>query len=311
MAFTMGCFFLATYYGITQAVRFIENKDSSTISQKIFNHAPNNKYPTFTICIKGKNIYSSNEMVLFEQTELTSLQYVDLLEGNSGYRYKYDEKDRTYEKESVNLSCIFNRNNFSILSPRQSDIIVGTHFIAQNDFHSTHNSQVPCYAGDLSDDTRIRQESIRKVGCVPIYWKDLDDNSNDELICESRESLAKLKTMISSFSGISDGRSCISMDTLVIQSKAVRQDDKHITIKVSYLGNTYQETENIQDFTFETFFSSLGGFIGIFLGYSMLQAPELLSYVPLWAKKLKKSSGKIILVKEASLCMDIFTYFHF
>ena len=134
----MGCFALATYYGITQAVRFIENQDSSTISQKIFNHEPNNKYPTFTICVKGTNIYSSNEIALFEQTELTSLQYVDLLEGNEGYRYMYDLKDGTYKKESANLSSIFMKNNFSILSPLPSDIIVGTRFIAQNDFQSTH-----------------------------------------------------------------------------------------------------------------------------------------------------------------------------
>ena len=162
-------------------------------------------------------------------------------------------------------------------------------------------SQTPCYIGKESDDTRIRQESIMKAGCVPIYWKDLDFlANNDEIICDSRESLATLKAMISSYNGISNGRSCINMDTLVIHSKEVRQDDKHITIKVSYSGNTYQETENIQDFTFETFFSSLGGFIGIFLGYSMLQVPELINNVSTWAEKLKSSAGTFIEVNIQS-----------
>ena len=402
--FSIGCFTLATYYGITQAVRFIKNKDTSVISQKIFNHAPENKYPTFTICMKGENIYSINEHTLFEKAELTPLQYVDLLEGNGGYRYEYDEANHTYEKKFVNSSSIFKLYNYSILSPSPSDIIIGTHFIARNDFQSTHygygegtvnlrnvpfhvghrtpdetcftrdssdelglirvydeillsqkllitennqnveikiifhypgqlidqmkapshqfkltgpnsemfwegkisqvsilknrpKSQTPCYTGDESDDTRIRQHLIKKVGCIPIYWKDLDFlANNDEEICDSRESLAMLKSMISSFNGISDGRSCTNMDTLIINSKKVRQDDKHITIKVPYSGNTYQETENVQDFTFETFFSSLGGFIGIFLGYSILQIPELLKDIPSCARKLKSSAGKVIFI---------------
>ena len=405
--FSFGCFTLATYYGITQVVRFIENKDSSIVSQKHFNYEPQNIYPTFSICMKGENIYSINEHILLEKTEQNLLQYVDLLEGNEGYRYKYDETNHTCERESVNASSIFKLNNYSILSPNPSDIIIGTHFIARNDSQNTHygygkeianlrkvpfhighripdetcftrdssdelglirvydevllsqkllvpennhnvevkiifhhpgqlierikepfhqfklneissrnmfwegkitqvsvlknrpRSKTPCYTGDTSDDTRIRQESIKKVGCAPIYWKDLDFLvNNDEVICDSRESLATLKAMISSFNGISDGRSCTNMDTLVIHSKAVRTDDQHITIKVSYSGNTYQETENVQDFTFETFFASLGGFIGIFLGYSMLQVPELLNSVPSCAKKLKSSAGIVIKIKE-------------
>ena len=103
---------------------------------------------------------------------------------------------------------------------------------------------------------------------------------------------------MSSFSSLSDGRSCTNMDTLVIQSKPESHDGKHITIRVSYLESTYQETENVQDFTFETFFSSLGGFIGIFLGYSILQVPELLNKVPSCAKKLKTSTGIVTRIKE-------------
>ena len=46
-------------------------------------------------------------------------------------------------------------------------------------------------------------------------------------------------------------------------------------IKIKYEETTYQEIENVQEFTFETFFSGIGGFVGIFLGYSMLQIPDL------------------------------------
>ena len=106
------------------------------------------------------------------------------------------------------------------------------------------------------------------------------------------------------------------MDTLVIQSKPESHDGKHITIRVSYLESTYQETENVQDFTFEMFFSSLGGFIGIFLGYSMLQIPELLNNIPSCARKLKTSAGKVIFIKKKKSMIDniykfLFLSFHF
>ena len=69
------------------------------------------------------------------------------------------------------------------------------------------------------------------------------------------------------------------MDTLVFNLNPKKQDHKHITIRVSYLENSYQETKNVQDFTFESCFSSLGGFIGIFLGWSMMNVPGFLEYV--------------------------------
>ena len=37
-----------------------------------------------------------------------------------------------------------------------------------------------------------------------------------------------------------------------------------------------QEIGNIQDFGFEAFYSGTGGYVGIFLGYSLLQLPDLI-----------------------------------
>ena len=38
----------------------------------------------------------------------------------------------------------------------------------------------------------------------------------------------------------------------------------------------YEEIEYSKDFGVESFISNVGGFVGIFLGYSMMQFPELL-----------------------------------
>ena len=89
--FSLGCFALATYYGITQVIRYVKNDDLSTIHKRIFNEAPENLYPTFSICLQGNDIYWKNEKSLFELTGLISSQYVDLLQGERGRMYKYDE----------------------------------------------------------------------------------------------------------------------------------------------------------------------------------------------------------------------------
>ena len=38
----------------------------------------------------------------------------------------------------------------------------------------------------------------------------------------------------------------------------------------------YEEIKEIKEFGFEDFISGMGGFIGIFLGYSMMQIPQLI-----------------------------------
>ena len=47
-------------------------------------------------------------------------------------------------------------------------------------------------------------------------------------------------------------------------------------IKLEYRERHYQEIKYAEDFGFESFWSGLGGYVGIFLGYSLLQIPELL-----------------------------------
>ena len=177
-AFSFGCFTLAIYYGITQVVRYIENKDTSTITQRTFNDAANNKYPTITICLKGKEIYWRNEHTLFDRIEMTSLQYTDLLKGNNGWRYKYDEIKRLYYKEHLNESSIF-KLGFSDVFLHPSDIIVGTHFLARNDIQSTHYGygeekvnlvDIPFQIGYRTpDETCFTRDSSDDIGLIRVY----------------------------------------------------------------------------------------------------------------------------------------------
>ena len=63
-------------------------------------------------------------------------------------------------------------------------------------------------------------------------------------------------------------------------------------LKFLYEDNIYEEIENTKSFDLESFVSGVGGFIGIFLGYSILQLPELLGLLSILAKNLKQDNRK-------------------
>ena len=60
----------------------------------------------------------------------------------------------------------------------------------------------------------------------------------------------------------------------------------HLVLDFVYMDDFYQEIVNVRDFGFESFWSGVGGFVGIFLGYSLLQIPDLLE--KLWASTAEK-----------------------
>ena len=60
----------------------------------------------------------------------------------------------------------------------------------------------------------------------------------------------------------------------------------HLVLDFVYMEDFYQEIINVRDFGFESFWSGIGGFVGIFLGYSLLQIPDLLH--SLWASTSNK-----------------------
>ena len=103
---------------------------------------------------------------------------------------------------------------------------------------------------------------IDKVGWVPIYLKDLYFEKDKKELFKSSNELEELQRLIASQLDVLDERSCRTMDAIVFPGKTNRQDTNLITFKVSYMEFTYQETENVQEFSFESFFSALGGFIG-------------------------------------------------
>ena len=80
------CLILTGYMGLTQVIRYFDNKDSSSIHYKTFNQSPIDVYPTFSVCLFSTDRSSLHYVMRKEIEEKTGLSYSDydrLLKGDS------------------------------------------------------------------------------------------------------------------------------------------------------------------------------------------------------------------------------------
>ena len=396
---------------LTQVIRFLENGDTSSISHKMFNQSPEDKYPTFSICLRGPEIYWNHEDGLFKDWSVTSEQYVKMLKGN-GWRYAFDSSNLLYRHESFNFDDVVKHpsysKNLNLIPLYPWDIITGVRLRAQDVNDSTYygsniiakgtriqnipfyvgmrtqdticftrnsedkrdlirrddllsmnnillepgshlsldfriifhypgqlirnfhkpsyrsslasyerdkvldltlyhvtkfinrpDSNIRCYAGNKSDDRIFIEELIKHIGCIPIYWKNHFTITRNKTICNSREQLRLADFHLRFFEEYlsSYDYPCVDMKTMAKYSREQSQQKTDFLIKIVYQDRVFKEIKNENAFTFEPFWSSLGGFLGIFLGYSVLQIPDLITNFSIFIRSSRrhKTMSKYIL----------------
>ena len=145
----------------------------------------------------------------------------------------------------------------------------------------------PCNNKIENHDKFLLKSVSNDSGCVPPYWRSIIGNSSSLEICNSPEQLKKIYDITKYYKKILDDYDapCLDMFTSAVWNEQGNNDstlcEKCTNIEIVYLDKYYEEIEETKDFGFEDFISGLGGFIGIFLGYSMMQIPLLLgiSYI--------------------------------
>ena len=143
------------------------------------------------------------------------------------------------------------------------------------------DSNIPCYAGKLDDDFYIRKWIVDEIGCIPPYWSDLPTHSMGSSICYTAKQLEDAYEFITNIEETLNrfDESCTEMtivSSIQFGSATLDNDKSRFEIKVNYLTESYQEIANKKDFSGEALWSSVGGLVGIFLGYSMMQIPDSL-----------------------------------
>ena len=84
VVFKAFCLILTGYMGLTQVIRYFDNKDSSSIHYKTFNQSPKDVYPTFSVCLFTSDRFSLHygmRKEIEEKTGLSVSEYDKLLRG--------------------------------------------------------------------------------------------------------------------------------------------------------------------------------------------------------------------------------------
>ena len=408
--FTIACFLLATYMTNTQIMRFLKNEDSTTIAFKRFNLSPEDKYPTFSICLTGAELRWYNEKNIFDTFGVSSLKYQKMLKGQKIWKYDYDYKSKLYSKIPVDYIAGSSADKVDKFSISVSDILIGLHYstspneksfrytndkkgsqseISQlklgyqtpnkvcftrstNDsldtvrrydrldfdgsifgnqkyqnvgfeifihypqqllrslnrpvFKSTvggrkvsgrnfwrhllritisentvlrkrSGSNVPCDPGLVDDDVKLQTQIAKSIQCIPIYWNSVFKAELSLETCNSSTDLKRAYQLIKYHTRVfrTYDPPCIKMKISTrFDKEEIHRGKGTARILFKYYEENYQEIMTTKNFGFESFVSGVGGFVGIFLGYSILQLPEIFTLLRSFTVILKKyqPSGK-------------------
>ena len=143
------------------------------------------------------------------------------------------------------------------------------------------NAIIPCYAGEEDDDFYIRQMIVDEIGCIPPYWIDFHFVSKKSEFCTSAKQLENVYKLLTNMEETLEKylESCTEMtivSSIQFGSTTIELHKRRFEMKVNYLTESYQEIANQRDFSGEALWSSIGGLVGIFLGYSLMQIPDSL-----------------------------------
>ena len=132
-----------------------------------------------------------------------------------------------------------------------------------------------------NDDDEWMEYVKKKLRCTPSYWnkQSEDHHSHDQIkTCSLKEDVRRFKSYWPMDGGrYSTGvfkkylRPCNKMAifTNIMQTPYDTKKDV-LKIKFRVQENFYQEILNIQDFALEDLWASIGGYVGVFCGYSIL-----------------------------------------
>ena len=144
---------------------------------------------------------------------------------------------------------------------------------------------IPCHPNLRIEDNKIRRSIMTKFGCIPAFMVPFVDESCAVETFQpcNQTQYAKIDEMGSGFIQAQELYTppCIESNSIVTATEGTALISKkkaaegRLTFELHYSSDIYREAVSVTAFDFATLWSQIGGFIGIFLGYSLMQVPEL------------------------------------
>ena len=156
-------------------------------------------------------------------------------------------------------------------------------------------SNVPCDEDLIDDDAKFQEELMKHIKCTPMYWRERDGDNFPTRRCQSKADLQTADIFIQQYKNIlkSYPAPCNQMEVFTKYDDWEETNDwNDARIVFLYHDSVYEEITNTKSFNLESFVSGVGGFIGIFLGYSILQFPELIGLLATFMRNFRRDNIK-------------------
>jgi hypothetical protein len=181
---------------------------------------------------------------------------------------------------------------------------------------SRHDAKTTCNVDLEDEDAKIMETLMNdeSLGCVPLYWRGFNNiGLRDQ--CNETSQYKYISQETSNFTNFEKFRKrfeppCEEMiivtNIQIKKGREVQQKDfnggidgtfngtlsedeigLYLDLQFSNVNDRYQIIENNRGFTGESCWAGIGGFVGIFIGISLMQVPEILLSVFNFLKKME------------------------
>lgn len=161
-----------------------------------------------------------------------------------------------------------------------------------------NKNEHPCHKDWQTEDQRLMQEHMDVVGCRPTHWK-LDTSLQK---CSTKEQMRQFKV---DFKTTHYHKSCKTTQKMLyayeefhaiqdyIMGKVVIKNDSMEVAELAmyFQDSTYLEIQHAREYSIQSLVGNAGGYMGLFLGYAVLQMPHFLVQIFVWFKKDNKLSN--------------------
>ena len=138
-----------------------------------------------------------------------------------------------------------------------------------------------CDPNLIDDDNEWHKRAIEKIGCTPPYWNNnTEEEQEPEMICDSKRDLVLTKDYWRKSTNIlakeifnEYARPCNTFAHLTNSIVRTGHNAPEILkIKIRLQDDYYEEILNTRAVSMSDLWANVGGYVGIFCGYSLLQA---------------------------------------
>ena len=240
-----------------------------------------------TICFSRESDHNSasfrlNDLITFNSSAVSeSIKNEDtLLEGTQLGIFVHYPNQLTHSFGKANYSTTFSKllSMLNGINPRVLEIRISK----IKRIKKRIDSNDPCREDIKNYDQYFQMKVIELLNCVPIYFKQAVPNHSNIKECDSKYKLMEAQYIIDNFDKFLDQKDkpCDRMDVVTLSSLNSNPYPKpnDIAIKFVYSEQEYEEIQYKKSIGFESWLSNVGGFVGIFLGCSMMQFPEFLLF---------------------------------